>query len=189
MHAITENLFCFCLAEVLVTNPVNKNCLVLASSTALLGFHFAEGFATFQQNCNWACLCRRGEGGLPRHMALGAAATQEPATFCLPASQLGCVLLQTERQGFGFFLLHLARITAGTLQPKPSHHKDPEPLREVEMPQGQELAFHTSEQIMPREKRALEHSLRHKAHGLCSKYLLCEMEVRKHLSMLLSSFW
>lgn len=172
----------------LATNPVNKNCLVFASSTGRLGFHFAKGFATFQQNCNWACLCRRGEGGLPRHMALGAAATHKPVTFCLRASQLGCVLLQTQTQGFGFFLLHLARITTGTLQPKPSHHKYIEPLREAGMPQGQELAFNTSKQILPREKHVLEHSLRLKAHGLCSKYLLCEMEVRRHLSTLLSSF-
>lgn len=86
LHTVSQkNCFAFCLTEVLATNPVNKNCLVIASSTDTLGFHFAEGLATYQQNCNLACFCRRGEGGLLCHMALGTATTHKPFTFSLLA--------------------------------------------------------------------------------------------------------
>lgn len=59
-----KNCSAFCLTEVLATNPINKNCLVIASSTDTLGFHFAEGLATYQQSRNLACFCQQGEEGL-----------------------------------------------------------------------------------------------------------------------------
>lgn len=89
-----KNWFAFCLTEVVATNPVNKNCLVIASSTDTLRFHFAEGLAKYQ-NCSLACFCRRGEGGLPCHMALGTAATHKPFTFSLLTCKLNHILMQT----------------------------------------------------------------------------------------------
>lgn len=67
LHTVPQkNCFAFCLTEVLATNPVNKNCLVIASSTGTLGFHFAEGPATYW-NWNLACFCRGGRRAAMPH--------------------------------------------------------------------------------------------------------------------------
>lgn len=97
LHTVSQKgfFFAFCLTEGLATNPVNKNCLVTASSTDTLGFHFAEGLATFQQTCKLACFCRWEERGLPCHMALGTATTHKPFAFSLLAYKLNCIFMQT----------------------------------------------------------------------------------------------
>lgn len=160
MHSITENLFCFCSAEALATNPVNKNCLVFASSTAKLGFTLLRAL----QSCDGA-VCARGRRSATPHGTRSCCHTQATHTL-FASSQVKLCFTANINAGLWVFLLHLAQITAGTLQPKPSHYKDVAPLREVVMPQGQELAFN------PREKHALARSFRQKTHGLCSKYLL-----------------